>query len=183
MFASKGFFGAKVADIAREAGVADGTIYLYFKKKDDILISLFREKMGEILDRLMHIVSQHDDPESKLRHYISEHLALVAEQPKLMQVLTVELRQSGRFMRDDTHHQPFGRYLAAVGAIIDDGQARGVFRKDVSSQMVSRALFGALDEISLSWVLRPSAEKTPFDRKAAASQLGEFFLRGLRLER
>ena len=96
VFADKGFFGARVSEIAEVAGVADGTIYLYFKSKDDILISLFREKMTEILHRFAAMLAQTDDPEQKVRRYISEHLALVAEQPKLMQVLTVELRQSAQ---------------------------------------------------------------------------------------
>src|SRR5687767_13235005 len=91
VFAEKGFFGARVSEIAERAGVADGTIYLYFKSKDDILISLFEEKMAEILERFVAMLAEVTDTEEKMRRYIIEHLKIVSEQPKLMQVLTVEL--------------------------------------------------------------------------------------------
>ncbi len=81
VFADKGFFQAKVSEIAEAAGVADGTIYLYFKSKDDLLISLFREKMNEILQRFSAIRDE-GSPEQQLRRYIAEHLAFVAEKPK-----------------------------------------------------------------------------------------------------
>jgi TetR/AcrR family transcriptional regulator, fatty acid metabolism regulator protein len=179
VFADKGFFGSRVSEIAEAAGVADGTIYLYFKSKDDILISLFKEKMTEINQRFSALLSETDDPEQKLRRYITEHLALVAEQPKLMQVLTVELRQSARFMKEYSP-QAFGRYLALLASVIDQGQKRGVFRGDLSAALLSRALFGAIDEISLSWVLGGEALKQ--ERSEAARELSELMLRGLRAQ-
>lgn len=179
VFADKGFFGARVSEIAEVAGVADGTIYLYFKSKDEILISLFRERMNEILHRFIEILAETEDPEQKLRRYITEHLALVAEQPKLMQVLTVELRQSARFMKEYSP-QAFGRYLALLASIIDQGQKRGVFRADLSAVLLSRAIFGMVDEISLSWVLGggpAGSQPTPAE---AARELGELVLRGVK---
>lgn len=179
VFADKGFFGARVSEIAEVAGVADGTIYLYFKSKDEILISLFRERMNEILHRFHAMLAETDEPEQKLRRYLAEHLALVAEQPKLMQVLTVELRQSARFMKEYSP-QAFGRYLALLGGIIQRGQEQGVFRADLNPALLSRAIFGMIDEISLSWVLGggPEALKTaPGD---AAAELSELILRGVR---
>jgi TetR/AcrR family transcriptional regulator, fatty acid metabolism regulator protein len=180
VFADKGFFGARVSEIAKVAGVADGTIYLYFKNKDDILIRLFQEKMAEILARLASIAEGADEAEAKLKYYVAEHLELAAEQPRLMQVLTVELRQSARFMKDYAHHQPFGRYLAVIANIIEQGQANGAFREDVQPALTSRALFGALDEIALSWVLGGSTTMAAEERAGVAEELSEFFLRGLR---
>jgi TetR/AcrR family fatty acid metabolism transcriptional regulator len=178
VFADKGFYGARISDVAEVAGVADGTIYLYFKSKDDLMISVFREKMGEILQRFS-ILRDIDDPVEKLRRYISEHLALVEEQPKLMQVLTVELRQSARFMRMNPP-AAFGRYLALLAGIIDRGQKRGVFRAGLDPAVAARALFGAVDEISLSWVLASEEEAERLDRAQIAEQLTDFVLDGLR---
>jgi TetR/AcrR family fatty acid metabolism transcriptional regulator len=179
VFAEKGFFFARVSEIADAAGVADGTIYLYFKSKDDILISLFEEKMAEILARFVHELRELDDPEEKMRRYIVEHLRLVAEQPKLMQVLTVELRQSARFMKEYSP-QAFARYLALVGSILEDGQKKGVFRKSLDPAVFRRALFGALDEISLEWVIRRDSAAMP-DPIAVGEQMSDFILRGLRV--
>ena len=187
VFADKGFFGAKVSEVADRAGVADGTIYLYFKSKDDILISLFEEKMAQIIERLTGILAGIDDPEAKMRVYIAEHLKLVSEQPHLMQVLTVELRQSARFIKE-YRPQGFKRYLSLIGAILEEGQGRGVFRKDLEPAIFRRALFGAIDEISLEWVLRAQSggkEEHPprhHHPKVIAEQIAEFILRGLRAD-
>lgn len=179
VFAEKGFFGARVSEIATVAGVADGTIYLYFKSKDDILISLFEEKMAEILTRFVAMLAALDDPEQKMRSYIVEHLKLVAEQPKLMQVLTVELRQSARFMKEYSP-QAFAKYLALVGGILEEGQKKGVFRKNLDPAVFRRALFGAIDEISLEWVLRGKDAPTP-NPVFVGEQISDFILRGLRV--
>jgi TetR/AcrR family fatty acid metabolism transcriptional regulator len=178
VFAEKGFFGAKVSEIADAAGVADGTIYLYFKSKDDILISLFQEKMSEIVKQLQAILSELPDPETKMRRYVIEHLKLVARQPELMQVLTVELRQSARFIKEYSP-KAFARYLAVIGMIIEEGQKAGVFRKDIDAGILRRALFGLIDELSLEWVLRSRDEKQP-DPEVIGEQIAEFIIRGLR---
>jgi TetR/AcrR family fatty acid metabolism transcriptional regulator len=178
VFAAKGFFGARVAEIAEAAGVADGTIYLYFRSKDDLLISLFEEKMAEIIRRLLELLATTSDPEQKVRRYIVEHLRLVAEQPSLMQVLTVELRQSARFIKEYSP-KAFGRYLAVLGAVLEEGQRAGVFRRDLDPAIVRRALFGAVDELSLEWVLRGKDAPRP-DPVQVGEQLAELVLRGLR---
>lgn len=183
VFAEKGFFGAKVSEVARRADVADGTIYLYFKSKDDLLISLFEEKMGEIMTRLDELLAPIEEPEAKMRTYILAHLELVAEQPHLMQVLTVELRQSARFIKE-YRPQGFKRYLGVIASILEEGQAKGIFRKDLEPAIFRRALFGAIDEISLEWVLRVHAhpdEELPRhrDHRVVAEQIAAFILRGL----
>ena len=185
VFADKGFFGARVSEIAEEAGVADGTIYLYFRSKDELLISLFEEKMEDILEALHRMLAEHARPEDKLRCYIVEHLRLVAEQPDLMQVLTVELRQSARFIKEYTP-KAFGRLLDTVGNILEEGQRTGVFHKSLDIAVFRRALFGAIDEISMEWVLRARAgdggdrrEAIPTDPVKVGNEIADFVLRGL----
>ncbi|MBI4818195.1 MAG: TetR/AcrR family transcriptional regulator [Deltaproteobacteria bacterium] len=177
VFAEQGFFGARVCDVAERAGVADGTIYLYFKSKDDLLLSLFREKMSEIVARLSAIASEPASPEAKIRRYVSEHLALVEQQPKLMQILTVEIRQSARFLRASGAALGFARYLALLSSIIDEGQSAGVFRKSLHPPVIARALFGAIDEISLSWVLDASRPRRALFE--VADEISDFILAGL----
>lgn len=178
VFAKKGFFGAKVSEIAETAGVADGTIYLYFKSKDEILISLFEEKMESIIEDLLAILHPLDDPEEKIRRYVVAHLELVASQPELMQVLTIELRQSARFIKEYSP-KGFGKYLGILGAILEEGQRRGVFRKELHPGVFRRALFGAIDEISLEWILKSREQPLP-DPKVVGLEIADFILRGLR---
>lgn len=178
VFAAKGFFGARVSEIAEVAGVADGTIYLYFRSKDDILISLFEEKMSEVNRNFAELLGGLDGPEAKLRSYVIEHLRLAAEQPKLMQVLTVELRQSARFIKEYSP-KAFAKYLALLGSILEEGQERGAFRAELDGPLFRRALFGAIDEISLEWILRGPEAPTP-DPEKTGDQIARFLIRGLR---
>src|SRR5512144_11265 len=94
IFARHGFFAAKVSDVAKEAGVADGTIYLYFKNKDDLLISLFEEKMGEVVTEVRDKIANGDGPLACLRIFIENHMDLLVREAGLMEVIQVELRQS-----------------------------------------------------------------------------------------
>lgn len=181
VFAAKGFFGAKVSEIAEAAGVADGTIYLYFRSKDDLLISLFEEKMGEMNRRFAALLGELHSPEAKLRRYIVEHLKMVAEKPKLMQVLTVELRQSARFIKEYSP-KAFAKYLALLGSILEEGQKKGIFRSDLDTALFRRALFGAIDEISLEFVLRATraeTEPSTVDYQRMGDQIASFLLKGL----
>ena len=150
-FAQRGFHHARVSDVARQAGVADGTIYLYFKSKDDLLISLFEEKMEQIVATFRAEVNQYESAQERLKCFLELHLKMVAERPALAEVMTVELRQSAKFMREYKAPQ-FGAYLALLGEIISYGQGRGEVRSAFDPLLTRRIIFGALDELSLYWV-------------------------------
>ena len=197
VFADKGFYNAKVSEIAREAGVADGTIYLYFKSKDELLISLFEDRMAVVNDNVRTALASAEAPLDKLRAVVRTHLALVERNRDDAEVLTVELRQSAKFMKE--YQSPgFGEFLKLLAGAIDDGQRDGSIRPDLDSHIAARALFGALDELALSWLLRrrtPPPRKNGPGRAAApaatavmdgaelgrvAEQLANLFIDGLR---
>ena len=150
-FAQRGFHHARVSDVARQAGVADGTIYLYFKSKDDLLISLFEEKMEEIVETFRVEVNASERSHDRLRCFIELHLRMVSERPSLAEVMTVELRQSAKFMREYKAPQ-FGAYLSLLSEIISYGQNRGEIHHGFDPLLTRRIIFGALDELSLYWV-------------------------------
>lgn len=174
VFAGKSFYTATVAEIAREAGVADGTIYLYFKNKDDILICLFEEKMAVLNAAVRSHIAREGSSLAKLRAFVRFHLDLVREQPALAEVLTVELRQSAKLMKE-YKAQEFGDYLEILSTILEEGKASGSVRADVDVKAVRRAIFGALDEVALSWLLGGKR----FDLRKNAEQLAALFSRGL----
>jgi TetR/AcrR family fatty acid metabolism transcriptional regulator len=147
IFARHGFFAAKVSDVAREAGVADGTIYLYFKSKDDLLISLFERRMQEVNDRLRAAIAG-KPPADQLRSFIRTYLQLVADEPAAAEVLTIELRQSAKFMKEYAN-PAFADFLRTLGGII---AAAGLDRT-VPGHVAARMIFGMLDELALAWVL------------------------------
>ncbi len=176
VFAQNGFYNSKVNEIAKEANVADGTIYLYFKNKDDILISLFEDKMSQIIEALHNRLEGVTDPLEKIRIYIRSHIDMARQMPDLAQVITLELRQSTRFMKE-YDNQKFTLYLRILSDMIREGKDAGAIRKDVSPGIMKRALFGMLDEISLYIVLTQTHPKYDIDR--IAEEMCEFFIRGL----
>jgi TetR/AcrR family transcriptional regulator, fatty acid metabolism regulator protein len=175
VFARKGFHQSRISEIAREAAVADGTIYLYFKNKDDILISLFEDKLEQIIRDLRAQIRREEDPIEKLRKFIQTHLDLVNRNPDLAAVLQVELRQSNKFMKEYVPAK-FGDYLNLIAEIIREGQTAGLIRKDMAPGIVKRALFGALDEIALHSVLTHKGKEY---LRSSADQICEMFLRGI----
>jgi TetR/AcrR family transcriptional regulator, fatty acid metabolism regulator protein len=176
VFADKGFRAARISDIARKAGVADGTIYLYFKNKEDLLLVIFEEKMALLLEMLQATLAESQDPIERIRAYARHHFRAIEEHPALAQVLQVELRQSHRFLRE-YRPEMLWRYLDVFGELVREGQADGRIRADVDPFLAQWAFFGALDEISIQWVLSRKRER--FNLEHAASQVVELFLRGM----
>jgi TetR/AcrR family transcriptional regulator, fatty acid metabolism regulator protein len=151
IFARHGFFAARVSEIAKEAGVADGTIYLYFKSKDDLLISLFESRMRQVNEALRAAIADRP-PGEQLRAFIRTYLQLVSDEPAAAEVLTIELRQSSKFMKEYDNPE-FAAFLRMLGGIVADGQARGELDRAIPSHIAARMIFGILDELALAWVL------------------------------
>lgn len=174
-FARKGFHQSRVTDIAQEAGVADGTIYLYFRNKDDVLISIFEEKMAAILARMREQLLPIEDPREKLHQFIAFHLTQMERQRSLAEIFQVELRLSHKFMKEYVPVR-LSEYLDLLASIVKEGQDAGVFRDDVTPALIKRAIFGAMDELALNWVLTRGRR---WDLRRNAAELSGLFLRGL----
>ena len=166
VFAQRGFFAAKVADIAREAGVADGTIYLYFKNKDDLLISLFESRMERVNRILADAIASAKRPRDQLDAFVRAYLALIAQEPTAAEVLTIELRQSTKFMREYSQ-QRFADLLRLLAGVIAAGQAAGELSDAVPAPHAARMIFGMLDEMALAWLLGRAPRRR--DKKAAVA--------------
>lgn len=177
VFSLKGFYHSKVSDVAKVAEVADGTIYLYFKNKDDLLVSIFESSMDLFFKAASEELSQLSHPEDKLRRFIFLHLTKVQKNQDLAQVLQIELRSSNKFMTQYKADK-FFQYLSLIEEIIVQGQQKGVFKKDLSAEIIKRAIFGAIDELALEWILM---KKKRYSMKEAADHLATFILQGITL--
>ncbi len=175
IFAEKGFYKAKISEIAREAGVADGTIYLYFKNKDDILIQLFEEEMDRMIQAMREEISPLRDPLEKLKVFVRRHMGVVEANPRLAEVIQVELRQSNKFVKNYTNRK-FQEYLNVLEEIIREGQQEGVIRADVEPAIAKRVIFGALDEMSTFWVL---SKKRSHPAEEVVRQVTDMVIRGV----
>ncbi len=152
VFARNGYFNSKVADIASEAGVADGTVYLYFKSKEDILHSIFDRSMEEGIAHGRAQLEGVSEPREKLRRIATLHLERLGADRDLAVVFQVELRGSTKFM-EEFSAAGFAEYLGIIHQAIEDGQKSGVFRADLNATVCSKILYGALDEMVTNWVL------------------------------
>ncbi len=174
VFAGKGYFNSKVADIAGEAGIADGTVYLYFKSKDEILHSIFDRAMAEFIAEGRKELALISDPAEKLSRIAELHLEKLGADRDMAIVFQVELRGSTKFMQEFSA-AGFGEYLDIIRQTIENGQNSGVFRKDIKPIVGAKILYGALDEMVTNWVL---SEKS-YPLLPMAGEVLKIFFRGM----
>jgi TetR/AcrR family fatty acid metabolism transcriptional regulator len=174
VFARNGYYNSRVSDIAREAGIASGTIYLYFKTKDEILVTLFREKMAEWVAHVRHEIAGEPDPVAKVRRLVALHFSVLEGNPDLAEVVQVELRQGHKFFRGASAHE-VSAYFALIGSILEQGIAAGQFRGDLPVKVATKVLFGAMDQVATSWVLG----KRAYRLSDAAAPVAAIFLQGV----
>ena len=179
VFAAEGFYNAKVSQIAHEAGVADGTIYLYFKSKDDLLINLFEDRMERVNANLREAIDTESTAVARLKRIVKLHLELVEQNRDMAEVISVELRQSSKFIREYSNPK-FAEFLRTIAGAVVEGQRTGELRTGIDPYVFARALFGALDEIALAWLVKHPGSKASIELPRAAEQLGDLFIDGLR---
>ena len=176
VFARKGFFNARISDIAKEAKVADGTIYLYFNNKFDILITLFEEEIGKLILEIKQLINNETDPANQLKIFALYHMQLIENKKELVEVLQLEIRQSNTYMKE-YRNTKFIEYIDLIAEIIQQGQETGLFGKHIHPGIAKRAYLGALDEMSRLWILTPDP---PFTTEQAAEQISAIFINGLK---
>ena len=176
VFSELGFDRARIADIARKAGVADGTIYLYFKSKDELLISLFEERVSPAMEAIeAHVANGPQDPRGRVASLIRAYLQAMQADPSLGSIITMQVRQSRRFVTD-YDNRPLARFFEVLKSMIEDGSRQGIFRDDISIETLRWMIFGSLDAFTLAWGLgRGSAT----DLSELGEQLIALVLRGL----
>lgn len=175
VFAKKGFFNARISDIAKEAKVADGTIYLYFNNKFDILISVFEEEIGSLVEQVTKSLSVEPDPRKKLEIFATRHLTMMKKNKNLAEVIQIELRQSAKLIKDYRNNK-FSEYIDIISTIIKQGQEQHIYRADIKPGIAKRAFFGALDEISRIWSI---SLETEYSVEDTISQIMTIFLSGM----
>lgn len=173
VFARKGYFNSRVSDIAREAGIAAGTIYLYFATKDDILITVFREKMASFVETVRQAIAVEDDAVAKLRRLIRLHFEFLEDHPALAEVVQIELRQGEKLFRGAAT-QEIAAYFALIASVFEAGVSAGRFRSELPVKIATKMLFGAVDQMATSWVLG----KRGYRLVDTADAVADMFLRG-----
>ena len=175
VFAESGYFNAQVADVARAAGVAAGTVYLYFRSKDDLLVSIFERSMREAIAEGRARAGGVRDPRQRLRRFAALHLGRLGRDRNLAVVFQVELRQSTKFM-ERFSSTLLRDYLGLIRDAIADGQRAGMFRADIKATVAAKMFFGALDEMATNWIL----SRRRYSLEADADTVVDLFVNGAR---
>jgi len=174
VFARTGYYNSRVSDIAREAGIASGTIYLYFRTKDEILVTVFRERMAQWVAMVRQETAGEPDAIAKIRKVVALHFAVLEGDPDLAEVVQVELRQGHKFFRGASAHE-VSAYFDLIGSILHEGIATGQIRADLPVKIATKVLFGAMDQMATSWVLG----KRGYRLTETADAVATIFLRGV----
>ena len=174
VFARQGFYQSTVAQIAREAGVADGTIYLYFKNKDDILVQFFSYRTKQVFERFRAEVNKSDNSLDKLRNLIRRHLTEFQRDRDMAVVYQVETSQNSRLAEDQIREMS-QMYQDLVSEIVETGQQEGSIRKDLYVGLVKRFILGGVDEVINTWL---HSDKN-YDLVSMADPLVDLFVRGI----
>ncbi len=175
VFAEKGFFVSRISDIADRASVADGTVYLYFRNKDEILASAINTAFDGFVTAARRELEKLTRPSDRLRRLAYLHLEALGANRNLAVVFQMELRQSTRFLSEFSHDHLI-EYFNLVKQAIRDGKASGEFRTDLPEKIAANCFFGAIDEMVTSWVL--SEKEYPLAQ--AADPLVDILLGGMR---
>ena len=174
IFARQGFHQSTIAQIAKEAGVADGTIYLYFKNKDDILVQFFSYRTKQVFESFREEVGRAETSSDKLRNLVHRHLAEFQRDRDGAVVYQVETHQSSRLAEAQIKEMS-KMYRDLISEIVEQGQQEGTIRKDLYVGLVKRFIIGAMDEVINTW-LHSSGE---YDLVSMADPLVELFIKGI----
>ncbi|WP_028783395.1 TetR/AcrR family transcriptional regulator [Thalassobacillus devorans] len=174
VIAENGYHSSQVSKIAKQAGVADGTIYLYFKNKEDILVSLFQQKMGNFIEKIEEETNSQQTAVEKLLKLIEMHFKQLTADHHLAIVTQLELRQSNKDLRLKIN-EVLKRYLTVIDQIIEEGIQDEIFRNDIDARLVRQMIFGTLDEAVTNWVMK----EQHYDLVDQAGAVHDLIVRGL----
>jgi len=178
VFADKGYYGARVSDIAQEAGIAYGLVYHYFKNKEDLLISIFKTRWDEFLKAIRLTMEELDDPREMIHRIISFLFHSYKNNPKMIEVMIMDVAKSTRFFTSDSIVH-FSEAFSLIAQIVKKGQDMGIFDKKINSTLAAYTIYGSIERIMLWWILDKSRTITDEEAKEATEMLSRIILQGL----
>ncbi len=178
VIAEHGFFHSRVAEIADRAGVADGTIYLYFKNKDELLMAAIDSAFHRFIQRARAALNQVPEPREKLRRLAFLHLEALGSNRSLAIVFQTELRHSAKFLGEFSHNL-LVEYFDVIKQALREGQEAGVFRSDISVTVAAHCFFGAVDEIVTTWILSDRDRERDYHLSSLTDSVVGIILKGV----
>jgi TetR/AcrR family transcriptional regulator, fatty acid metabolism regulator protein len=178
VFAEKGYYGARVSDIAQEAGIAYGLVYHYFKNKEDLLISIFKSRWGQFEQAVRKIMEDKEDPSKMISSIISFLFHSYKNNPMMIEVMIIDVAKSTRFFNDENIRQ-FTDIFSLISEIIELGQQQGVFKKNLDAKLAAYCLYGSVERIMLRWVLENRKSISNQEAREATDMVTTIVLSGI----
>lgn len=185
-FVKRGYPDTRVSEIAAEAKVAEGTLYNYFPSKEEILLALFDEKWGGIIDEIKKKISRLNNPNDKLKAIFSMVVTMFKKDRHLAEIFLIDIKQSSIFLNNYTINRVV-EFIDLIEEILEEGKEKGIYRKNLDTRVAKMVIFGAAQGILLSWVLNESkavkSRTFQFSLFRAARALKNIFKSGLMEEK
>ena len=153
VFGKKGFKSASISEIAKKAGIADGTIYQYFKNKEDLLFSIPIEKTIEFSHQLDLHLEGILGALNKLRKFVWYYLYFFKTNPEYGRILMLDMRVSRSFVQTETYEflkQAVGQSMN----ILVEGRKEGLIRQDTDIYVQRHMILGTLEHMVARWLLK-----------------------------
>jgi TetR/AcrR family fatty acid metabolism transcriptional regulator len=154
VFAERGYYKSRISDIVQEANIAHGLFYHYFPSKEDILVTIFQKAWNNLIRYVDHLDDNTDDPLGKLKSVIGYILRSFQQSPDLLKVLIMDVPSIGKFYNDE-NQRIYHLFFKRVTTIIEEGQRRGLIRKEISPVIASYIIHGSVDSIIRQYVYNP----------------------------
>lgn len=177
VFAKKGYQCATMIDVAKAAKVGIGTLYNYFKNKDELLINSADQTIKAELDKIRKICDSKTDPMDKMETYFVQHALLLKEKPHLAVLLVSGLRQTQDFYTRNPHFNPLRHYVSFVTELFDEAKKTGRIR-DVDTSALAIMVIGSMDMLICQWLIEPET----VDSKTVISNIRTIMAFGIRPE-
>jgi len=174
VFAEKGFADTKIQDIANECGVAHGTIYLYFKSKDNLFMSIFQENLGELIAYISSEIQKETSSEDKFRRMISLQLEIIESNPDLTKLILIEFPRTGNFL-ENGNIDMLSDYIDMIGDLLDEGIKEGTFSTGIRTEIVATMIYASMQGVATRWLL----DGMSYGLKEIEEQVADFLLKGL----
>lgn len=177
VFAAKGYHSCRTLDISKEAGVAYGSLYQYFKSKDDILLSIYRDNWNFLLQRMEKLKQTEDSPASRIIKIIDFIFKNYEQNPDLIKVMIMEVPKLSQFY-DSENQELYYRFFSELAEVISEGQKKDLLNKEISPIIAAFVIYGAADNTIRQYVYNPDFEKLHFPMEEAKNQIIKFFIPG-----
>lgn len=177
VFASQGFYNAKMQDIAKEAGVAHGTLYLYFNSKDALLTAIFQEVFGELIEYIRSEIQKQDNPEDKFRKMIDLQIDIIETNPDLTKLILIEFPRTGNFL-NDSNIDVLSTYITMIGEILNEGINHGSFSISIDIDTIATMIYAGIQGLATRWIL----DDMKYTLKGMEKGISDFFLDGIKTQ-